>query len=253
MSVIAIIAMRADEAEEAVERAATSGSSGVGGTAASRFSVNTTPNASQSQRDPPLRDEQHEEDQRAVGVPLVHRGQEAEPMSVDAASARISVRGRGSRSDQRPRPRRSSTTVTRKPTMRSVIGPTIATSSRTKPPPAAERLDEPPEVPGAAATGSWKMSLWYSAQVAEVVERPAGRDERQPQTHDDRPPARSPAGLARRSPRQPPSGAQNQAANGRRNGSACGLVMSADRQGGRGQPVAALQSRTTTAARADSR
>ena len=54
---------------------------------------------------------------------------------------------------------------------------------------------------------------------------------------DDRQPDRR---RAERSRASPPC-AQNQAANGRRNGSACGLVISAERQGRRGQPVASVQ------------
>ena len=67
------------------------------------------------------------------------------------------------------------------------------------------------------------MSPWYSAEVLEVVRRAARRDERQPEDDDDREPRSS---AARASPRHPPV-AQNHAANGTRNGSTWGLVISA--------------------------
>ena len=69
--------------------------SGVGGTAASRFSVKTIPNAMASAAHRSLREQQHQEDERAVRVALVHRGQEAER----------DQRRRGQAQDERPRPR----------------------------------------------------------------------------------------------------------------------------------------------------
>ena len=93
-----------------------------------------------------------------------------------------------------------------------------------------------------------KMSFWYSARLLQVVR--AARRPRMNGSHsddDDRQRRSRPSGAISR---HPPC-AQNQAANGRRNGRACGLVISATRQGRRGQPVAAVQTAKTRAASAD--
>ena len=59
--------------------------------------MKTIPNAMPSHAESPFRDEQHQEDERAVGVALVHRVRNPYATRVDAARPRISVRGRGSR------------------------------------------------------------------------------------------------------------------------------------------------------------